>query len=203
MFKFKRIMAMILLVLLLACLAGCTKTQKGQRDHECNYSEVKLEKDIIIWTAELLTAEKIDKVKVFDHQTYHEGESLFKDPLGYYTTTYKYMEGYRIWFRITNETVANNYWNKQAGYERYYCYCWDDTNARDEYVDKSEHVIETSVKGVRLVPITDGTSPRLEYHGIFKNVKECPICGEIEHQEESAIYMVLYYIKDDPNFKLD
>ena len=197
----KRIICVALIALLLIGMVGCTKTQKVQKDHECKYEVIKLEKDIIVWTAELLTAEKIDDVKVFVKSTYHEGK-CFLD-LGYYTNTYEYMEGYRLCFKITNDTVANNYWNKQAGYERYYCYCWDEAHAREEYVDKSEHIIETSVIGVRLVPITDGTSPRLEYHNTFKNVKECPICGEIEHQESSGISMVLYYPKDDPNFKLD
>ena len=53
------------------------------------------------------------------------------------------------------------------------------------------------------VPITDGI-PSLEYHCIYKNVKECSICGEIEFRDDpSEIYLVLYYPENNPNFKME
>ena len=72
----KRIICLVLTVLLLVSITGCSKGQKAQKDHECQYEVIKLEKDICVWTAEVLTAEKIDNVKVFVKRTYHEGNGF-------------------------------------------------------------------------------------------------------------------------------
>jgi hypothetical protein len=192
---------MMLMVLLLVSITGCFP-KRVPKDHECKYEVLKLEKDICVWTAEVLTAESINNVKVFDHYELIERQGFLGLDSSYYEPVYKYKQGYQVYINITEDVERNNYWAKQLGYETYPCSYWNEAYRCLDELYEGERTLEMSKERVTPVHITEGT-PRIEFHCIFKNVKECSICGEIDYERYPwGCYWVLYYPENDPNFKI-